>query len=206
MPSTRLLASTLAACLLASPVLAQTPAVTSSSTTTTTSTARTPSGVPATTSTTTSTTTTVYRAIVPAIGSNIIAELTASGQFTTLLKALTAANLASLISSHPGLTLIAPTDTAFAALPASQVAMLMDPANAAQLQALLTYHLINANVKATDVEHHAAGPVPSVANKPVIFDGTGSVLKINDANVLQSGVPASNGTIYVVDKVLTPPA
>jgi uncharacterized surface protein with fasciclin (FAS1) repeats len=202
MPSTRLLASALAACLLASPVLAQTPGTTSSSTSTTT-TGPGAYGAP-TTSTTTSTTTTSYRPIVPATGSNIIAELTASGQFTTLIKALTAANLATLISSHPNLTLIAPTDTAFAALPASQVAMLMDPANAAQLQALLTYHLINANVKASDVEHHAAGPVPSVATKPVMFDGTGAVLKINDANVLQSGVPASNGTIYVVDKVLTP--
>jgi uncharacterized surface protein with fasciclin (FAS1) repeats len=84
--------------------------------------------------------------------------------------------------------------------------MLMDPANAAQLQALLTYHLINAKVTAADVEHHAAGPVPTVANKPVTFDGTGPVLKINDATVLQSGVPAANGTIYVVDKVLSPPA
>jgi uncharacterized surface protein with fasciclin (FAS1) repeats len=205
MPSTRLLASTLAACLLATPVFAQTPAMTTSSTSTTT-TRQAGSGAQATISTTSSTTTATYRPITPSASANIIAELTSAGEFTILLKALTAANLSTLIASHPNLTLIAPTDAAFAALPASQVAMLMDPANAAQLQALLTYHLINAKVTAADVEHHAAGPVPTVANKPVTFDGSGPILKINDATVLQSGVPASNGTIYVVDKVLTPPA
>jgi uncharacterized surface protein with fasciclin (FAS1) repeats len=203
MPSTRLLASTLAACLLATPVFAQTPGTTMSSTSTTTAPGA--YGAPVT-STTSSTTITTYRPIVPSATANIIAELTSAGKFTILLKALTAANLSTLIASHPNLTLIAPTDAAFAALPASKVAMLMDPANAAQLQALLTYHLINAKVTAADVEHHAAGPVPTVANKPVTFDGSGPILKINDATVLQSGVPASNGTIYVVDKVLTPPA
>ena len=105
---------------------------------------------------------------------------------------------------QPNITLLAPTDSAFAALPPAQLTTLMQPANAAKLQALLTYHLINARVSLDKVKNHAAGPVTTVATKPVTIDGTGAAIKINDANVLQAAVPASNGLIYVIDKVLTP--
>jgi uncharacterized surface protein with fasciclin (FAS1) repeats len=143
--------------------------------------------------------------ITPAAGSNIIAELKSAGQFTTLLKLLDTDGLTAVIQTHPDLTLIAPTDAAFAALPAGQLdSIKKDPA---QLRALLTYHLIAAKVTPGQVKGHAAGKVMTADNnKEVSIDGSGSPIKINDANVIQSGVPASNGTIYVVDKVLTPTA
>jgi uncharacterized surface protein with fasciclin (FAS1) repeats len=142
--------------------------------------------------------------ITPAAGANIIAELKSAGQFTTLLKLLDTDGLTAVIQTHPDLTLIAPTDTAFAALPAGQLdAIKKDPA---QLRALLTYHLIAAKMSAEQVKGHAAGKVATAAGKEVNIDGSGSPVKINDANVIQSGVPASNGVIYVVDKVLTPTA
>jgi uncharacterized surface protein with fasciclin (FAS1) repeats len=104
------------------------------------------------------------------------------------------------------LTLLAPTDAAFDALPPGKLDDLLKPANAAQLQHLLVYHLIAVSVAPSEVEGHAAGPIKTAAGAPVTFDGTNPVLKINDANVLQAGVAASNGYIYVVDKVLTPPS
>jgi uncharacterized surface protein with fasciclin (FAS1) repeats len=142
--------------------------------------------------------------ITPAAGANIIAELKSAGQFTTLLKLLDTDGLTAVIQTHPDLTLIAPTDAAFAALPAGQLDTIKkDPT---QLRALLTYHLIAAKMSAEQVKGHAAGKVATASGKEVSIDGSGSPLKINDANVIQSGVPASNGVIYVVDKVLTPTA
>ena len=137
-------------------------------------------------------------------GANIVAELQASGEFTTLLKALAASNLTGLISTHANLTLFAPTDAAFAALPPGQLDMLMK--SPAQLQAILTYHLVATTIRESEVKGHAAGQVMTAARKNVTIDGSGPVIKVNDASVLQSAVPASNGEIYPIDKVLTPPA
>jgi hypothetical protein len=145
-----------------------------------------------------------FTPITPSPSSNIIQELTASGQFGTLLSVLATTNLTSLVATHPNITLIAPTDAAFAALPPGQLDTLKK--NPQQLQALLTYHLIGAKIAESDVKGHAAGQVQTVANKQVTIDGTATPIKINDASVLQGGVTASNGVIWVVDKVLTPPA
>jgi uncharacterized surface protein with fasciclin (FAS1) repeats len=94
----------------------------------------------------------------------------------------------------------------FTILLPGKLADLMKPANAAELQHLLVYHLIAAKVAPSQVEGHAPGPIKTAGGAPVTFDGTNPVLKINDANVLQAGVVGSNGYIYVVDKVLTPPS
>ena len=144
-----------------------------------------------------------FTPIQPMPGSNIIATLTASGEFTKLLAALQATNLTTLISTHPNLTLFAPTDAAFAALPPGQLDMLMKSPQ--QLQAILTYHLVAATIKPTDVMGHAAGKVPTASKKSISLDGSGSTLKVDTASVLQPGVTASNGIIYPIDKVLTPP-
>ena len=136
---------------------------------------------------------------------NIIAVLKASGEFTKLLAALDATNLTGLISTHPNLTLFAPTDTAFAALPPGQLDTLMK--SPTQLQALLTYHLVATTIKEGEVKGHAAGQVPTAdKSKPVTIDGSGPSIKVDDATVLQSAAAASNGEIYPIDKVLTPPA
>ncbi len=145
-----------------------------------------------------------FTPVRPVPGANIIATLQASGEFTKLLAALQATNLTGLISSHPNLTLFAPTDAAFAQLPPGQLDQLMKSPQ--QLQALLTYHLVATTIRDADVRGHAAGKVPAANNKSLSIDGSGPSLKVNDATVLQSGVAASNGVIYPIDKVLTPPA
>ncbi len=145
-----------------------------------------------------------FTPIRPMPSSNIIATLTASGEFTKLLAALQATNLTTLISTHPNLTLFAPTDAAFAALPPGQLDMLMKSPQ--QLQAILTYHLVATTLKPADILGHAAGKVPTAAKKSLNVDGSGPTIKVDTASVLQPGVTASNGIIYPIDKVLTPPA
>jgi len=116
-------------------------------------------------------------------------------------KALDATNLTGLVQKTPNLTVFAPTDAAFAALPAGQLDKLM--ADKPALQSLLTYHIINARVDATKIKG-ARGAVPTVAQKPVELDGSGEMLMVNNADITQSDVMASNGIVHVIDKVLTP--
>jgi uncharacterized surface protein with fasciclin (FAS1) repeats len=141
--------------------------------------------------------------ITPSATSDIVAEMKSAGQFNTLVALLTQDGLASLVQAQPNITLIAPTDAAFAALPPGQLdALKKDPA---QLRALLTYHLIAAKVTEDQVKGHAAGKVMTAASKAVTIDGSVTPIKINDATVLQAAT-ASNGVVFVVDKVLTPTA
>lgn len=139
----------------------------------------------------------------PNPSANIVAALQASGQFTKLLAALQATNLTGLVSTHANLTLFAPTDAAFAQLPPGQLDTLLK--SPAQLQAILTYHLVATTIRPADIQGHAAGPVPAADNKQLTVDGSGPSIRVNDAVVLQPGVTASNGVIYPINKVLTPP-
>ena len=143
-----------------------------------------------------------FRPIAPA--GDIFTTLQASGEFSTFIKAATATNLAQLLKAQPNITVLAPTDAAFAALQPDQLASLMAPANVAQLQALVTYHLINARLDSAQIRGHAATPVPTVSNAKVTLDGSGPSLKANDADIVQADVMASNGVILVIDKVLSP--
>jgi len=143
-----------------------------------------------------------YRPIAPS--GDILSTLQASGEFNTFIKAATATNLAQVLKTQPNITVLAPTDAAFAAMPAGELDSLMQPANAGQLQALITYHLINARLDSAQIKGHAATPVPTVANAKVTLDGSGPELKANDADIVQPDVMASNGVIMVIDKVLSP--
>lgn len=134
---------------------------------------------------------------------DLIATAKASGQFTTLIKALDATNLTGVLQKTPNLTVFAPTDAAFAALPAGQLDELMKPANAATLQKVLTYHLINARVDAAKIKG-AKGDVKTVEGDNVMLDGSGAALMVDNATILQSDVMATNGILHVVDKVLMP--
>jgi uncharacterized surface protein with fasciclin (FAS1) repeats len=134
---------------------------------------------------------------------DIVDTLKANGQFTILLKALDASNLTAVVArASPPLTLLAPTDAAFQALPAGQLDSLMKTENSAQLQALLVYHVINAPVPLAQVQGKK-GPVATGAGSSVQIDGTTTPMMINDANVVGEA-QVSNGYVYAIDKVLTP--
>ena len=130
---------------------------------------------------------------------DMASTLRQSPDFTTFVKALDATNLASLIQSRPNMTVFAPTNAAFAALPAGKLDALM--ADKAGLQKLLLHHIINAPVPGSKIKG-SRGPVPSGAGDPIVLDGSGEPLKADNANIIQADVVASNGTIHVVDQVL----
>ena len=154
-------------------------------------------------------TTTAPAAQAPAAASPVVAKgdliqtAQASGQFNTFLKAISSVNLTSVLKTNQNLTLFAPTDAAFAALPADQRDKLMAPENGPLLQKVLTYHLINAKVESSKIKG-AKGEVKSVEGSPLMLDGSGATPMVDGANIVQADVMATNGVLHVVDKVLLP--
>ena len=136
-----------------------------------------------------------FKPVVPA--GDLVQTLVASGQFTTLIKALDATNLTPVLKSQPHLTVFAPTDAAFAAyMPTAQLM-----ADLPGLQKLLLHHIINAEVDTSKFKD-AHGPVNDGAGNHIVLDGTTPTFKADQANILQADVRASNGLIDVVDQVL----
>lgn len=139
-------------------------------------------------------------------GPNIYDTLKASGQFTILLKAVDQSGLAPVLQRYP-VTMFAPTDAAFNALPPDVLTKLMaaNDTSANQLQQILKYHLINAQVDASKIRG-AKGPVNTVENTPVQLDGSNpDDLMVNNADIIQADVRTGNGGIInIVDKVLIP--
>ena len=136
---------------------------------------------------------------VPA-GADLASTLKGSGQFTTLLKAVDATGLTPVLAT-PGLTVFAPTDAAFAALPAGRLDELMKQENLPQLQKLLTYHVVNAKIP--DFKGRTAS-VTSASGQKLYLDATGEAVKVNDATALQAELNAGTSHIYVIDKVVMP--
>ena len=134
---------------------------------------------------------------------NLISTLQGSGHFSILLKALDVAQLSETLKSAPNLTLFAPTDEAFQALPPSQLSQLLAAKNAPVLQKVLIYHLVNALVDSSKIKG-AKGPIPTVEAGTVVIDGSADVLKVNNADIIQADIKTTNGLIHVIDKVLVP--
>ena len=116
--------------------------------------------------------------------------LKASPHFTILAKALDASNLTPVLKSTPNITLFAPTDEAFNALPPAQLAALMETKNAPLLQKILTYHLVNLSLDSSKIKG-AKGPVSSVEGGKLNLDGSGTPLKVDGADIIQTDVRAS---------------
>ncbi|WP_395650736.1 fasciclin domain-containing protein [Brevundimonas sp.] len=141
----------------------------------------------------------------PAAAGNIIDTLKAKGEFSTLLTALDNAQLTETLRTQPAISIFAPTDAAFAQLPEADRTRLMDPANAQELRQLLLYHVVVADVNSSQIEGTKGG-VETAARTQVQLDGTGDAIKVDDATVTMADIDASNGAIFVIDKVLSPGA
>lgn len=139
----------------------------------------------------------------PAPAGDVIDVLTAQGNFTTLLTALNQAQLIDILKSRPKVTIFAPTDEAFAALPEADRTRLMDPANAQELRNLLLYHVIVADVSSSQIAG-AKGGVQTANRTRVLLDGTGEGLHVDGATVTRADIDASNGAVFAIDKVLNP--
>lgn len=125
-----------------------------------------------------------------------------NGSFGTLVAAVQAGGLVETLKSEGPFTVFAPTDEAFAKLPAGTVEMLLKPENKDKLVAVLTYHVVAGKVTAADVvKLDSANTVQGQA--VTVKSNYGNVM-INDAKVVMADVKASNGVIHVIDKVLLP--
>ena len=135
---------------------------------------------------------------------NIVAVASGNPDFSTLVAAIKAADLVDALSAAGPYTVFAPTNAAFAALPAGTLDSLLKPENKAKLQAILKYHVVSGDVKAADVVKLSSAN--TLEGSAVAIAVAGGKVKVNQANVTATDIVASNGTIHVVDAVLLPPA
>ncbi len=133
---------------------------------------------------------------------DIVDTAVAAGQFETLAAALGAAGLIDTLKGDGPFTVLAPTDAAFAKLPAGTVENLLKPENRDQLTAILTYHVISGSVKAADVVK--LSEAKTVNGEMVMIKTADGKVQVNSANVVATDVMASNGVIHVIDSVLLP--
>ncbi|MCX6044736.1 MAG: fasciclin domain-containing protein, partial [Chloroflexi bacterium] len=193
---------------------AATPAATvaPSTATTTTTTAATPAAttvavtttgtVSRTTPVTTTGTTTATTGTSTGTGT-IIDVAVANGAFKTLIAALQATGLENTLKGPGPFTVFAPTDAAFARLPAGALQQLMaNPSG--QLTDIVRYHVIPSKLMAADLSNGLQAT--TVQGKPVKFEVSGNTIKINGAQIITKDIQASNGVIHVIENVIIPPA
>jgi uncharacterized surface protein with fasciclin (FAS1) repeats len=133
---------------------------------------------------------------------DIVDTAIAAGSFNTLVAAVKAAGLVDALKAEGPLTVFAPTDEAFAALPAGTVENLLKPENKDQLVAILTYHVVQGKVPSEAAVKLKEAKALSGATFAVAFDG--KTLTVDGAKVIKADVWASNGVIHVIDKVMLP--
>lgn len=134
--------------------------------------------------------------------SDIVDTAVNAGSFNTLVAAVQAAGLEDTLRGAGPFTVFAPSDAAFAKLPAGTVETLLRPENKAKLASILTYHVVPGSVKAADLSGKTLD-VTTVQGSTVFVDGTHGV-DVDNANVVQADIHTSNGVIHVIDTVIMP--
>jgi uncharacterized surface protein with fasciclin (FAS1) repeats len=124
-----------------------------------------------------------------------------SPDHTTLVAAVKAAGLVEALNAAGPFTIFAPTNAAFAKLPAGTVESLLKPENKAKLVAVLTYHVVPAKVMAADVK---TGEAPTVNGKTLKIKADATGVMVNNAKVVAVDIVADNGVVHVIDTVLLP--
>jgi uncharacterized surface protein with fasciclin (FAS1) repeats len=139
----------------------------------------------------------------PLDATNIVTIALGSKDHTTLVAALKAADYVTAVAASGPLTVFAPTNAAFDALPAGTLDRLLEPANADQLREILKYHVTTSTLRAETLRD---GQLLGMANgAKATIQRQGDAVAINGAHVVAS-IPASNGIVHVIDAVLLPPA
>ena len=135
-------------------------------------------------------------------GMDIVDTAVAAGDFTTLAQLLTDAGLVETLKGEGPFTVFAPTDEAFAAVPAETMAALA--ADPALLASVLTYHVVPGKVMAADVVN--LGAADTVQGEPISITVDGESVMVNNAQVTATDIEATNGVIHVIDAVILPPS
>ena len=138
---------------------------------------------------------------------NIVETAASAGSFKTLIAAAKAAGLADALATTPNITVFAPTDEAFAALPPGTVETLLKPENKDKLVAILTLHVLPRELKSTHLLSHKFKVKTLNLHKRLTIDASGrgvAVSASNTAHVETADIKADNGVIHVIDAVLLP--
>lgn len=138
----------------------------------------------------------------PAAAQDIVATAAAAGSFKTLTAALQAAGLVETLKGAGPFTVFAPTDAAFAKLPAGTVESLLRPENKARLVAILTYHVVPGQVMAAQVA--TLKSATTVNGKSLAISVRGGAVMVYNARVVKTDIVCSNGVIHVIDTVVMP--
>jgi uncharacterized surface protein with fasciclin (FAS1) repeats len=133
---------------------------------------------------------------------NIVDTAIAAGTFTTLAKALKAADLVATLEGPGPFTVFAPTDEAFAKLPAGTLDNLLEPENKDKLRRILTYHVVAGEVRAADVVKLQSAK--AVSGDTITVKARDGKVHVDDANVTRTDIRASNGVIHIIDAVIIP--
>lgn len=137
---------------------------------------------------------------------NIVETAEKAGKFNTLLAAAKAAGLAGTLAEGENLTVFAPTDEAFAALPAGTVENLLKPENKDKLVAILSYHVLPRKLASNQLPGRTihVKTVKSSGDKMLSVKKSSSGVTVDQSNVVSADIKASNGIVHVIDKVLLP--
>lgn len=139
---------------------------------------------------------------VAAKAADIVDTAVSAGSFKTLVAAVEAAGLVDTLKGEGPFTVFAPTDDAFAKLPAGTVEDLLKPENKDQLVAVLTYHVVPGKIMSGDIAGKTSN-VKTVQGSELSVDATDGV-KVDEASVVTADIEASNGVIHVIDAVVLP--
>jgi uncharacterized surface protein with fasciclin (FAS1) repeats len=140
---------------------------------------------------------------VPSYAADIVDTAVKAGQFNTLAAALKAADLIDTLKGKGPFTVFAPTDAAFAKLPAGTVGNLLKPENKAKLVQILTYHVVPGKIMSTSLAGKKTD-AKTVEGSNISIDATKGGVTVNSAKVTSADVAADNGVIHVIDTVLIP--
>ncbi|MDT8436911.1 MAG: fasciclin domain-containing protein [Gemmatimonadota bacterium] len=135
-------------------------------------------------------------------GADIVEVAATNGSFNTLVAAVQAAGLVETLKGEGPFTVFAPTDEAFAALPAGTVEDLLKPENRETLVAILTYHVVPGRVGSAEVVN--LEEARTVEGSSVAIEVRDGAVFVDGARVVKADVSASNGVIHVIDKVILP--
>ncbi len=137
---------------------------------------------------------------------NIVETAASTGKFNTLLAAAKAAGLVNALSGGGPITVFAPTDAAFAKLPAGTVEELLKPKNKAKLAAILKYHVVKGAIYAKDVPHKPTHvrTLKSGGDTSIRVVRSGKTVRVDGARVIAANIKADNGVIHVINRVLLP--
>jgi uncharacterized surface protein with fasciclin (FAS1) repeats len=131
-----------------------------------------------------------------------IVETAVAGNFNTLVAAVKAAGLVDTLKGPGPFTVFAPTDEAFAKLPPGTLESLLKPENKAKLQSILTYHVVAGRVMAQDVMK--LDSAKTVEGQSIVIRRINGGVMVDNAHVIETDIPASNGVIHVIDAVILP--